>query len=78
MKNRKRILSDIWYCFKGGKAHKAYPHSNVGADIIWCEKHGVLASHTAVLTYKKINKGISEKQMTKKQYKKFVLEKMKK
>jgi hypothetical protein len=63
---RKISYERIFYCWKGGKIHKAYYHSNIGAGIIWCPKHGVLASET--MTRKKG----SRKQMTKKQYEKFV------
>jgi len=55
------ILNKQCYCLMGKKIHKAYFHKNIGAGIIWCPKHGALASETLTKA-----KG-SHKQMTKKQ-----------
>lgn len=67
-KEIKPVLKNKWHCFIGGKTHKAYLHSNCGAIIIWCKKHGILASCTNTF------KDGSDKQMTKTEYEKFVLE----
>ena len=65
------VLKTKWVCFRGGKPHKAYIHNNMGASLIWCKKHGLIASYT-------LTKGDgSNKQMTQIEYRKFVLERVK-
>lgn len=68
-KEGKRMIIGITYwCFKtkSKRPHRAYRHSNVGAAIIWCPKHGVLTSQTMK------RNSLGEKQMTRNQYKKFL------
>lgn len=63
-KVKKVIFYKQFYCYKG-KPHRAFEHSNVGACIVWCPKHGIVTSYT-------FSKKDSTKQMTRKQYKKFM------
>lgn len=67
-------LVELVYCVKGGKAHIARRHENRGASIIYCPKHGILASITGRLcmSEKEVKKYYAHRQMTDAEYDRFV------
>jgi len=60
----------VYWCLVGGKRHRAYRQANIGATLYWCPKHGLIMTVTM-----KSGEQVTDKDMTKKQYKKFVLDK---
>ena len=68
MAKRERGLYEQWNCFIGGRLHRAYVQHNLGANIVWCPRHGILTSVTQRMGVQDNHK----KTMTLEQYDRFV------
>ena len=67
-------ISQVHHCYLGRKSHRAYVHSNIGANILWCPTHGILATMSMATRKVKEKKGRGlpgERQLTYAQYKRF-------
>lgn len=67
-------IRQVHYCVRR-KAHRAYVHSNIGASVLWCPQHGILATMSMKNEKWRERRGRrgnpGERQMTEAQYQKF-------
>jgi hypothetical protein len=58
-------------CLMGGPAHPAYIQPNIGANVYWCPKHGIIMSMSGCFVTRE-DEASAKKHMTDEQWDRFL------